>query len=302
LRVTPQRRAIIGAFTDEPSEHLSADEVHARAAIAVPEISRGTVYAALAELTELGLLSAHGNPEPIRYEANTDPHQHFRCRLCLRIFDVQIPEPPTTELVTGGFVVEAVTVIAEGVCAECGDYDHGLHAGAKRARGRPASGLPEGLTAAAMTTPLGTLTLGATPAGMVRVVFDNHADVPVLNETIRGRRGGKAARAHIAAARTAIETYFAGGPAGNVTVDWDSIDGAATLQATAVIAPGRDLSYEGLDSPAEPKERGLSLGSNPLAILVPCHRVTRGSQIPEEYVGGASARRALRELERGRLA
>ena len=89
LRVTPQRRAILGRLlATAPTEHLSADEIHARAAAVVPEISRGTVYAALAELTELGLLSAHGNPEPVRYETNTEPHQHFRCRLCLRLFDV----------------------------------------------------------------------------------------------------------------------------------------------------------------------------------------------------------------------
>src|SRR4051794_1406815 len=87
LRVTPQRRAILGAFAEHPDEHLSADEVHARAAAAVSELSRGTVYATLAELTELGLLAALGSADPVRYEANTRPHQHFACRLCRRLFD-----------------------------------------------------------------------------------------------------------------------------------------------------------------------------------------------------------------------
>ena len=64
LRVTPQRRAILGAFSHDPVEHLSADEIHARAAAVVPELGRGTVYAALAELTELGLLAARGAAEP----------------------------------------------------------------------------------------------------------------------------------------------------------------------------------------------------------------------------------------------
>ena len=93
LRVTPQRRAILGAFSHGADEHLSADEIHARAAAVVPELGRGTVYAALAELTELGLLAARGSPEPVRYETNTEPHQHFRCRLCLRLFDVALAEP-----------------------------------------------------------------------------------------------------------------------------------------------------------------------------------------------------------------
>ena len=93
LRVTPQRRAILGAFSHGADEHLSADEIHARAAAVVPELGRGTVYAALAELTELGLLAARGSPEPVRYETNTEPHQHFRCRLCLRLFDVALADP-----------------------------------------------------------------------------------------------------------------------------------------------------------------------------------------------------------------
>ena len=94
LRVTPQRRAILGAFSDRPEEHLSADEIHARAAAVVPEIGRGTVYATLAELTELGLLAAFGAAEPVRYETNTADHAHFRCRLCLRLFDVDLAPPP----------------------------------------------------------------------------------------------------------------------------------------------------------------------------------------------------------------
>ena len=93
LRVTPQRRAILGAFSRDAAEHLSADEIHARAAAVVPELGRGTVYATLAELTELGLLAARGSPEPVRYETNTEPHQHFRCRLCLRLFDVELADP-----------------------------------------------------------------------------------------------------------------------------------------------------------------------------------------------------------------
>src|SRR5947208_708492 len=86
LRVTPQRRAILEALGRD--EHLSADDVHARATAAVPGISRGTVYATLAELSELGLVSAFGSPEPVRYELNVVPHQHFRCRQCGRLFDV----------------------------------------------------------------------------------------------------------------------------------------------------------------------------------------------------------------------
>src|SRR5581483_1926510 len=88
LRSTPQRHAILNAFAPDAGEHLSAEEIHTRASRALTSLSRATVYAALAELTELGLLSAVGLPEPVRYELNTAHHDHFRCRLCLRLFDL----------------------------------------------------------------------------------------------------------------------------------------------------------------------------------------------------------------------
>ena len=79
LRSTPQRFAILNAFELDSGEHLSAEEIHARASSSLSTLSRATVYAALAELTELGLLSAVGLPEPVRYELNTARHDHFRC-------------------------------------------------------------------------------------------------------------------------------------------------------------------------------------------------------------------------------
>ena len=51
LRSTPQRRAILRAFSSGPAEHLSADEVHARASQELPDLGRGTVYSTLAEFT-----------------------------------------------------------------------------------------------------------------------------------------------------------------------------------------------------------------------------------------------------------
>ena len=57
-------------------------------------------------------------------------------------------------------------------------------------------------------------------------------------------------------------------------------------------------SYDALDTPAGARERGLVLGANPLAILIPCHRVMRGREVPGDYVGGTERRLALCALER----
>jgi len=299
LRVTPQRRAILGAFLAGAAEHLSADEVHARAAAVVPELGRGTVYAALAELTDLGILAARGSPEPVRYETNTAPHQHFRCRLCVRLFDVELPKPSTEVLAARGFVAEQVAVLAEGVCAECTEYDRTLRGAAKRARGRPAPALPAGAAAATTDTPVGTLAMAATATGVIRVVFDNHGEFPALRDAVRSRRGSRAAREHVANAKAAVTGYFAGDEPAECAIDWARLEGAATLRAAMAVPRASERSYDLLDTPAGAGERGRALGANPLAILVPCHRVMRGREVPADYVGGAAQREALRSFEQG---
>src|ERR1700722_13332912 len=140
LRSTPQRHAILNAFEQDTGEHLSAEEIHSRASRALTSLSRGTVYAALAELTELGLLSAVGLPEPVRYELNTARHDHFRCRLCLRLFDLD-SDPHASVGGPPRFVVERVDIRSEGICADCVDYETGLKGGVRSIQGQP-SDLP----------------------------------------------------------------------------------------------------------------------------------------------------------------
>jgi O6-methylguanine-DNA--protein-cysteine methyltransferase len=197
-----------------------------------------------------------------------------------------------------GFVVERITITADGVCAECVGYDKGLRAGAKRARSRRSTDLPDGLAATTAETPVGRLTLGATADGVMRAVFVGHADVPALREAIDGRRGSRAARGHLAAAKAAVAAYFAGHAAGECAIDWERLPGVQTLRAAMAVPRAQLASYETLDTTAGARERGLVLGANPLAILIPCHRVTRGREMPGEYVGGAERRLALCELER----
>jgi O-6-methylguanine DNA methyltransferase len=60
----------------------------------------------------------------------------------------------------------------------------------------------------------------------------------------------------------------------------------------------RSYSDLGLEVPA--RELGRIYGANPVPILVPCHRVTRGVETPTNYVGGAERRRWLIEHERER--
>jgi Fe2+ or Zn2+ uptake regulation protein/O6-methylguanine-DNA--protein-cysteine methyltransferase len=302
MRSTPQRRAILLAFHAGAAEHLSADEVHARASRELPDLGRGTVYATLAEFTEAGLLAAFGTSQPVRYETNTAPHDHFRCRLCLRLFDLQTLKA-TEQSVPRGFTLERIETRAEGACADCADYQRGLQKGARTiaAGGALPDPLPKGLACLVTEGALGTMLLAASPVGLVRLAFDDHGDADELQARAAGRRGSQAAREHLARASRELQSYLLGHTTEiGCPLHWTALAVAdpEALAATTAIPYGDHRSYAALGSERSAYEVGLTMGANPIPIVAPCHRVTRGVESPQVFVGGIERRRWLDAHER----
>jgi Fe2+ or Zn2+ uptake regulation protein/O6-methylguanine-DNA--protein-cysteine methyltransferase len=302
LRSTPQRRAILRAFSSGPAEHLSADEVHARASQELPDLGRGTVYSTLAEFTEVGLLSAFGTSEPVRYETNTEPHDHFRCRLCLRLFDLDTLKAAEQSM-PRGFTLERTETRAEGTCADCGDYERGLRKGTTTiaASGALAQPLAQGIACVAIEGPLGPIALAASDEGLLRIAFEGHGDADELRARAASRRGSREARAHVERAASELQDYLHGRASEvGCPVDWSGLavpDGRA-LAATRAIPYGDHRSYSALGSERPAYDIGLTMGANPIPIAAPCHRVTRGIERPQIFVGGAERRRWLDAHER----
>ncbi|MGI8754387.1 MAG: Fur family transcriptional regulator [Acidimicrobiales bacterium] len=123
-RLTAQRGAAAEVLQGE-QVHLTADEVLARAVVAIPEISRATVYNALGELVAVSEVRkvdiAHGRA--VRYDPNVaGPHHHLVCRGCGLILDVPVVEGTVPALPLGsrhGFAVEDVEVTYRGLCPRC---------------------------------------------------------------------------------------------------------------------------------------------------------------------------------------
>ncbi|MFF9914067.1 Fur family transcriptional regulator [Streptomyces sp. NPDC013457] len=122
-RMTSQRR-VVAEVLDGDHVHLTADEVHVRAAERLPEISRATVYNTLGELVSLGEVaevSTDGRAK--RYDPNArHPHQHLVCSRCGTIRDVHPTGDPLADLPVGerfGFAVAAADVTYRGVCPSC---------------------------------------------------------------------------------------------------------------------------------------------------------------------------------------
>ena len=123
LRATAQRRAIYSVFADAAdadaaNAHLSAEEAFQQARVQLPDLSRATVYNALGELAEAGLLGLVEGPGPRRFDANVTPHHHFRCQRCHELHDVELGNVDVT-LRERGFHVESSHVLLEGRCPRC---------------------------------------------------------------------------------------------------------------------------------------------------------------------------------------
>jgi Fur family ferric uptake transcriptional regulator len=120
--------------------HLTADEIFARAAARLPEISRATVYNTLNELRAMGeILEIRLDGRVRRYDPNTvEPHHHLRCERCSEIRDVRprgeagLRLPPAER---HGFVVSAVDIVFRGLCPACAGDRKTRAVGRTRLRG-----------------------------------------------------------------------------------------------------------------------------------------------------------------------
>lgn len=159
---------------------------------------------------------------------------------------------------------------------------------------------------ATLDSPLGELLLAATDAGLVRIAYlDHEARDGVLAElATRLSPRVLAAPRRLDEPRRELEQYFTGARSKfELALDWRLTRGFGrrVLQATARIPYGAVSSYKQVatdaGSPRGSRAAGNALGSNPLPIVVPCHRVLYSSGGIGGYTGGLERKRVLLAVE-----
>lgn len=155
-------------------------------------------------------------------------------------------------------------------------------------------------------SPLGTILLGATAQGLVRVGLPAEGEGAVLEELARrvSPRVLSAPRDTLTQAHHQLDEYFDGNRrAFDVPLDWRLTGGfrREVLRATALIPYGKTASYRDVATqagrPAAVRAAGTALANNPLPIVVPCHRVLRTGGALGSYRGGVEAKAQLLTLE-----
>jgi methylated-DNA-[protein]-cysteine S-methyltransferase len=173
-------------------------------------------------------------------------------------------------------------------------------------RGLAEKAAAEGLLDVAYATvdsPLGPLVVAATPRGLARVSYGAHDEVlPELAAKLSPRILESPAR--LDAARRELDEYFDGKRQSfDLPLDWSLTRGFAgdVLRQTARIPFGRTSTYAEVagraGSPRAVRAAGNALGSNPMPVVVPCHRVLRTGGALGGYTGGIERKQFLLALE-----
>jgi len=154
-------------------------------------------------------------------------------------------------------------------------------------------------------TPVGTLLLAATPAGLVRVAYptEGHDRVlAALAARISPRILNAPKRLDLAARE--LEEYFAGARRSfDLPLDLSLSTGFRRIVLVRLtgIAYGQTASYAAVaaaaGSPRAVRAVGTACATNPLPVVVPCHRVVRSDGSVGGYLGGPAVKRALLRLE-----
>jgi len=155
-------------------------------------------------------------------------------------------------------------------------------------------------------TPVGPLLLAATEQGLVRVAYPNQGHDAVL-QALADRVSPRVlhAPARLDPVARQLDDYFAGHRRRfDVPLDWRLSVGfrSTVLHHLATdVAYGRTASYAALaalaGNPRAVRAVGTACATNPLPVVVPCHRVVRSDGAIGNYAGGVDAKRTLLALE-----
>jgi methylated-DNA-[protein]-cysteine S-methyltransferase len=181
-------------------------------------------------------------------------------------------------------------------------------ADAAAAAARFAATAPADVTYALVDSPIGTLVAASTPQGLACLSYEDHeGGVDVILGRLAARLSPRIleAPARLDDVRRELDEYFEHRRTTfDLPIDWSLVSpfGRRVLRATAAIPFGEVSTYAKVaaeaGNPKASRAAGNALGSNPMPIVVPCHRVLHtGGKGIGNYTGGVHRKEALLRLE-----
>ncbi len=160
------------------------------------------------------------------------------------------------------------------------------------------------VSCADVETPMGRLTLAATETGLVRIGLPPEDPAAVRDELRRKLGGVVEDPSAVEPARRELDEYFAGTRRDfTMPLDWSLAHGfrLRVLEEMFRIPYGETVSYGELAARAgnsrAPRAAGQACATNPIPIVLPCHRVIRQNGDLNWYTGGLEYKEFLLRLE-----
>jgi len=120
LKVTPQRLSILDALQGDRT-HPSAEMLYQKVSRRFPGMSFATVYNTLSALVVAGRIQGLDiDPHQKRFDPDTVRHDHFFCKICRKIYDLESRASFAAEMGgIDGHRVEDVQIQFKGTCRSC---------------------------------------------------------------------------------------------------------------------------------------------------------------------------------------
>lgn len=121
IKPSVQRLAVMG-YLLEHHTHPTVEEIYTALIKEIPTLSKATVYNTLRLLVEKGAANQLTIDEHNAcYDGHLEPHAHFLCKRCGRVFDLPLKQPQLTKEtnIPANFSVDDASLYFRGTCPDC---------------------------------------------------------------------------------------------------------------------------------------------------------------------------------------
>lgn len=112
-------RLKVFSYLRQNKNHPTADQIYTALLEKMPTLSKMTVYNTLKLLADRGLITVINTDKEAKFDAETKEHGHFICRICQKIYDVELGAEILENDSLQDYFVEKTDVFYRGICPGC---------------------------------------------------------------------------------------------------------------------------------------------------------------------------------------
>jgi len=113
-------RLKIFEYLSKNKNHPTVDDIYNKIIKQIPTLSKTTVYNTLNLFQKKGIVNELIIEEnELRYDSNKEPHAHFKCYRCGKVYDIHIDCPVLYKNTLNGHKINESHLYFKGVCKSC---------------------------------------------------------------------------------------------------------------------------------------------------------------------------------------